>query len=76
MLCPKCGKEMEHVNIEGVPIDRCPQDGVWLDRGELEQIISREKSGLHKVYRRNISMGHARIRQERRSFIGQLLGFY
>lgn len=42
MICPRCvGVEMEEFTKQGVIIDVCPRcRGVWLDRGELEKILS------------------------------------
>lgn len=41
-LSPVTGKPMEQMTIMGVAIDRCRESGgVWLDSGELEEIISR-----------------------------------
>jgi Zn-finger nucleic acid-binding protein len=45
MKCPICDIEMRITEREGVEIDYCPQcRGVWLDRGELEKILSRVES--------------------------------
>ncbi|RYM05809.1 hypothetical protein EWH99_05205 [Sporolactobacillus sp. THM7-7] len=43
MNCPICdGVRMKEVEREGVLIDICPScKGVWLDRGELNKILSR-----------------------------------
>ena len=42
MKCPICDIDMRITEREGVEIDYCPQcRGVWLDRGELEKLISR-----------------------------------
>jgi len=39
-LSPITGEEMEHLTIMGVVVDRCPtSEGIWLDAGELEEII-------------------------------------
>ena len=41
--CPRCRKKMEQATVgsgEGPKIDRCPAHGIWLDRGELGQIMS------------------------------------
>ena len=42
LICPECNVEMEKFNYAyntGVIIDRCPKcSGVWLDKGELENI--------------------------------------
>ena len=43
MNCPRCQSERLRVaRRQGVEIDACPLcRGVWLDRGELDKIISR-----------------------------------
>lgn len=42
--CPVCGVELREIGYEGVPIDICYKcRGVWLDKGELAEIIRREK---------------------------------
>jgi Zn-finger nucleic acid-binding protein len=47
--CPICSKRMEKIRVgeEGrVCIDRCRhKDGVWLDRGELEEILEMNRFG-------------------------------
>ena len=45
MSCPRCdGRLHEHIYDE-VRIDRCDKcAGVWLDTGELEQIIAQEST--------------------------------
>jgi uncharacterized protein len=41
LTCPNDGAGMQEVNRNGVLIDVCPQcRGVWLDRGELEKLLS------------------------------------
>jgi Zn-finger nucleic acid-binding protein len=43
--CPSCGGQLVQVDRSGVRIDACRQcRGVWLDRGELDQILERERS--------------------------------
>jgi len=43
-LSPITGKPMEQVAMHGVVIDRCPESGgIWLDKGELEQLITASK---------------------------------
>jgi hypothetical protein len=44
--CPRCRRPMQRVGIGGrgrthVHVDRCPDHGVWLDRGELGTILRR-----------------------------------
>jgi Transcription factor zinc-finger len=41
--CPRCGAALEIQQLKGVAVDACPNgDGLWLDKGELEQITRRE----------------------------------
>ncbi len=45
MNCPKCGAEMRTHQRNGVTIEQCRKcHGIFLDRGELEQLIGRETS--------------------------------
>ena len=42
--CPSCGGELVQLDRSGVHIDACRNcRGVWLDRGELDQILARER---------------------------------
>ena len=56
-LCPKCGVALEAREKQDVAIDVCPQcSGVWLDRGELEEIMEREdENWLTRLIRSNLS---------------------
>jgi len=43
-LSPITGKPMEQVALGSVVIDRCPDcGGIWLDAGELEELIEAAK---------------------------------
>ena len=45
MACPRCTGRLHEVVFDDVRIDRCDRcEGVWLDGGELEHIISQEKA--------------------------------
>ena len=47
MTCPKCGGEMHAVARNGVTIEQCRKcHGIFLDRGEFEQLLARETSFL------------------------------
>ena len=47
MRCPKCGSGLDTLERHGVVIEQCPQcQGVFLDRGELEQLIDAESEYL------------------------------
>jgi uncharacterized protein len=44
MRCPACGGDLVELERSGVHVDACRQcRGVWLDRGELERILERER---------------------------------
>ena len=44
MRCPKDGTALVTLEQRGVTIDECPTcQGMWLDRGELEQLAGRER---------------------------------
>lgn len=45
LLCPVCGTRMQLERVGRVELDRCPKcRGIFLDRGELEQISGRNPS--------------------------------
>jgi hypothetical protein len=47
MRCPKCGMEMHEVRMRGVDVDVCfACNGVFLDKGELEQFEKHESKGV------------------------------
>jgi hypothetical protein len=44
--CPICGTAMQkQVVADGIEIDFCDWHGVWLDAGELEQLLARRNGG-------------------------------
>jgi Zn-finger nucleic acid-binding protein len=50
MKCPKCGTLLNEVMKAGVLIDVCDGClGVWLERGELEKIMSRLRQLEHDM---------------------------
>ena len=43
--CPRCGAGLAMSERQGIEIDYCPQcRGVWLDRGELDKVITRSEA--------------------------------
>ena len=45
MKCPKCGADMEEIDMESILVDRCPGcDGIYFDAGELELLLESRKS--------------------------------
>ena len=50
MKCPKCGMDLQTLAKGRVEIDTCFNcQGVWLDAGELDQIIAQGPEGSGKV---------------------------
>lgn len=44
MRCPACSTRLVELERSEVLIDACPEcRGVWLDRGELDRILDRER---------------------------------
>jgi len=69
--CPVCRKHMQRKNFgrrSGVIMDECAEHGIWLDPGELRQImewvkaggLEREASAEETIYRRAGRSGVAR----------------
>ncbi|MBK9519219.1 MAG: zf-TFIIB domain-containing protein [Anaeromyxobacter sp.] len=47
LRCPKCGLEMQVVKYNQHDVEVCfACKGIFLDEGELESIVKREKSGV------------------------------
>jgi hypothetical protein len=43
MSCPRCDGSLSENQFEGVMIDTCENcGGIWLDSGELEQLLKRD----------------------------------
>lgn len=50
MTCPSCGGELVELERSGVRIDACRNcRGIWLDRGELDRVVERERQVLGGV---------------------------
>ena len=50
--CPRCGVSLIGVWYRGVELDRCSAcQGVWLDCGELDQVLAEEKGFLGSLKR-------------------------
>ena len=46
MRCPKCGARLQPSKLYGVSVDECPEcQGLFLEKGELQVIASRENEG-------------------------------
>ncbi len=50
--CPKCGADLIEMTYKGVEIDKCSScAGLWLDCGELEQVMEGEEGFLGSLKR-------------------------
>jgi len=57
MKCPKCGSDLKSEDVEEVTIERCPAcDGIFLDRGEFEQILFHKQEQRHGFRRRVLDL--------------------
>ena len=54
--CPKCGSKLAGISYKNIMIDKCPScEGVWLDCGELEQVVTDQDSflgGMLKIFKK------------------------
>jgi Zn-finger nucleic acid-binding protein len=51
MMCPRCDGSLKESKVEEVLIDTCEKcGGVWLDSGELEQLMKKDKGGWFSRY--------------------------
>lgn len=54
MCCPKCGMQLIELDYKNLKIDKCSGcEGIWLDAGELEEIVkdnSGKLSGFLKMF--------------------------
>ena len=58
MKCPKCGHDLVEERIEPLTIDRCGNcEGIFLDRGELEEILLSRAEARRGVFRRILGLG-------------------
>jgi hypothetical protein len=50
MKCPKCGMQLEEITFGDVRVDKCFNcEGIWLDKGELDAIQSKEPGFLGRL---------------------------
>jgi uncharacterized protein len=86
LLCPNDGTALRGIDRSGVHVDACPTcRGVWLDRGELDKIVERERADLDDFEQeirgtpdrdRGHEVGQAKPRKKKRSsFFEEFLDF-
>jgi hypothetical protein len=50
MKCPKCGMQLEEIAFGDVRVDKCFHcEGMWLDKGELETMQTKEPGFMGKL---------------------------
>ena len=83
MNCPVDGTPLSIADRQGVEIDHCPRcRGIWLDRGELENLVDRlvtadrrwERAHTRAEYVERGDSGFFR-RQRREGILGELFDF-
>jgi len=53
MKCPKCGHDLVEESVGTVLLDRCGScGGIFLDRGELEQLLTEDRASQRGFFRR------------------------
>ncbi|HET9591600.1 MAG TPA: zf-TFIIB domain-containing protein [Solirubrobacterales bacterium] len=73
LICPKCKGPMRTYARNGITIDQCTAcHGIYLDRGELEQLISAERSYLGRSPLEERQGGNQAGDQPGRGFLGEL----
>lgn len=73
MICPKCKGSMRTYARNGITIDQCRTcHGIFLDRGELEQLISAESSYLGGSPDDRGQARHSAGGKRGRGFLGEL----
>lgn len=49
LKCPRCGSKMDKIDKNNIVIDVCPNcNGMWLDDGEIEKLVSIAKNKTTK----------------------------
>lgn len=80
--CPVCSKIMNRVNFgvkSGVVVDRCRNDGVWLDGGELRHLFEWMKAGgklLDQERKEQLKKEESAQEREQRQKITAMKGDY
>lgn len=55
MHCPKCGHQMEEIVLEEIKIDKCSFcEGLFFDRGELEELLKKKNEEKKNFFRKLI----------------------
>ena len=56
MHCPKCGYLLKEIILENISVDKCEGcEGIWFDRGELDQLLVHSEEKKASFFRRLFS---------------------
>jgi ribosomal protein L37AE/L43A len=51
MKCPKCGHDLAEIALHGIKVDQCAHcGGVFLDKGELDQLEHHDEGVMNRVF--------------------------
>ena len=78
MKCPVDNEILLITHRDGVEIDYCPKcRGVWLDRGELDKLISKSEKQMTEVSSRNHNYNNKikHNKTKKKSIFGEILDF-
>jgi uncharacterized protein len=56
MKCPKCGSDLDEIELLGIKVDQCTQCfGIYFDKGELELLLETQEpkgflGGLRRLF--------------------------
>lgn len=51
MKCPKCGMDLQEIDLQGVKVDQCANcGGIFLDAGEIDQLTKHEAGVMSRVF--------------------------
>lgn len=67
--CPVCSEQMARRNFgyrSGVVTDVCMKHGVWLDNGELRQLLEWKKAGGEEIHQRRKELAAASAERKQR----------
>ncbi|MFN0057653.1 MAG: zf-TFIIB domain-containing protein [Planctomycetota bacterium] len=53
-LCPECQQAMSEETKFDFTVDICLDHGMWLDSGELEEIVRATRRKSHRVWRKQV----------------------
>ena len=73
LTCPKCQGQMRAYERNGVTVDQCTEcRGLFLDRGELEQLTDAERSYHAAAPQQQYSYHGKPYHKKRKSFLSEL----